>query len=427
MDFNYSRNVFGAHYPLDTIGGRITATYIIAEMLAGNPLYSNQRFPLADLTSLSQAMQGYLGGGGSSPYAASCAGNIAACAIPTAATYTQLRQNYTDLLTYGLPSVGDTTLAPVVPTDAWRLISTRFPYLSTAQLNEVLYTTELPSGVPLDNGTGWARLNLYAAGGGYDAFRSDVTVNMNAALGGLNAFDIWSNNISGSGSLTKQGSGNLVLAGNNSYTGGTTIEAGTVSVTDSHALGSGAVTNNATLDIGSTTLAIGGTYTQSAASTLMVAVNGATNGNGSLVVTGTATATAGYNLALNVSNYIQNNATYKIIQGAAVGSAIAAPAISVLGNRHVTFAATTFSSDALIVTASRVANAFANDANPGDANARNVGNTLDTMTNPSADMSSVLNTMDGLSKSQTLSTHRRRKSQRKSHDGFRGRKWPGLR
>ncbi|MEI6068742.1 MAG: autotransporter domain-containing protein [Methylococcaceae bacterium] len=189
------------------------------------------------------------------------------------------------------------------------------------------------------------------------------------------------------------------LVGKITTIGSVTVNGGTLRVGDGSTFGTGEIKNNATLDIGSTTLAIGGTYTQSAASTLMVAVNGATNG--SLVATGTATATAGYNLALNVSNYIQNNATYKIIQGAAVGSAIAAPAISVLGNHHVTFAATTFSSDALIVTASRVANAFANDANPGDANARNVGNTLDTMTNPSADMSTVLNAMDGLSKSQS--------------------------
>jgi hypothetical protein len=34
------------------------------------------------------------------------------------------------LLTYGLPAVGDTTLAPVVPADAHVLIATRFPYLS---------------------------------------------------------------------------------------------------------------------------------------------------------------------------------------------------------------------------------------------------------------------------------------------------------
>ena len=69
----------------------------------------------------------------------------------------------------------------------------------------------------------------------------------------------------------------------------------------------------------------------------------------------------------------------------------------------MTFAATTFSSDELIITASRVTNGFASDANPGDANARNVGNVLDNVHNPSADMFSVLNTMEGLSKPQVAS------------------------
>jgi len=231
LDFNYSRNVFGVHYPLDTIGGRISAMYIIAEMLAGNPLYSRQSFTMADIPLLSQTMQNYLGGG-SSPYAALCAGKVATYSvIPSAADYARARQNYTDLLTYGLPSVGDTTLPPIVPSNAWRLIATRFPYLNTAQLNEVLATTELSSGVPLDNGTGWVRLNLYAAAGGYGILRKNVAVNMNGALGGLNAFDIWSNNISGPGSLTKQGSGTLILAGSNSYTGGTDVRGGTLVIT----------------------------------------------------------------------------------------------------------------------------------------------------------------------------------------------------
>ena len=54
-------------------------------------------------------------------------------------------------------------------------------------------------------------------------FANDVTVNMNAALGGLNAFDVWSNNISGPGGLTLQGSGTLILAGDDTYAGDTNV------------------------------------------------------------------------------------------------------------------------------------------------------------------------------------------------------------
>jgi outer membrane autotransporter protein len=273
-DFGYSRNVFGVHYPLDVIGGRILATYVTAETLAGdNPLYQTTGFTQANLPSLSAQMQTYLtqaglGGGGASPYAAACA-NLVAClgngTIPTAAAYAQAAQNYAYYLTYDLPAVGPTNLAPFVPADAHVLIETRFPYLSVDQLDEILATTELPSGGALDNGSGWARLNLYAAAGGYGAFPSNVTVNMNAALGGFNAFDVWSNNISGPGGLTLQGTGTLVLAGDDTFTGGVNVQGGALGVTGSllgplsvspgaaFALGSagvftGALTNDGSVD-----------------------------------------------------------------------------------------------------------------------------------------------------------------------------------
>jgi outer membrane autotransporter protein len=243
VDFGYSRNVFAAHYPLDVIGGRILATYVTAETLAGDDsLYPSGGFAQANLPSLSAAMQAYLGGGGASPYAAACA-NLAAClgngTIPTAAAFAQAAQNYAYYLTYNLPAVGATTSAPVVPADADVLIETRFPYFNPdqpyglAQLNAILATTELPSGGALDNGSGWARLNLYAAAGGYGAFPSNVTVNMDAGAGGFSAFDVWSNAISGPGGLTKQGSGTLVLAGDDTFTGGVNVQGGALGVTGS--------------------------------------------------------------------------------------------------------------------------------------------------------------------------------------------------
>ena len=98
---------------------------------------------------------------------------------------------------------------------------------------DVLATTELPSGVPLDDGSGWARLNLYAAADGYAAFNNPVTVTMNAAQGGFNALDFWNNDIGGGGGLTLAGTGTLVLTGADTYSGPTVVNGGTLVVNGS--------------------------------------------------------------------------------------------------------------------------------------------------------------------------------------------------
>ncbi|EDQ2590073.1 autotransporter outer membrane beta-barrel domain-containing protein, partial [Salmonella enterica subsp. enterica serovar Livingstone] len=80
----------------------------------------------------------------------------------------------------------------------------------------------------------------------------DVTDN---AVLELNTGGDFTNAISGSGQVVKSGDEMLTLSGANSYTGGTTISGGTLVATNVEALGSGDVTDNATLELNT-----GGTF-----------------------------------------------------------------------------------------------------------------------------------------------------------------------
>ncbi|EBW1866940.1 hypothetical protein CGB34_25310, partial [Salmonella enterica subsp. enterica serovar Mbandaka] len=63
----------------------------------------------------------------------------------------------------------------------------------------------------------------------------------------LNTGGTFDNAIGGSGNVVKSGADTLTLSGSNSYTGGTTISGGTLVASTVEALGTGDVTNNATL------------------------------------------------------------------------------------------------------------------------------------------------------------------------------------
>ncbi len=250
-EYGNSRIVLGAHYPLDVIGGRILATHDVAQLLNNNPDYLNQTISVygvgtvtttgdyaAQFKSAMADLRGLLTAGCGSSDLASCAAGGAADRFSNPAASLAA---YEYRLTYGLPSTGPTNLAPVVPTGAEVLLETRLPFLTAAQRRDVLASTEIASGSPLDDGTGWARLDLYRAAGGYGSFDKAVTVHQDAALGSFNAFAVLSNDITGTGSLTKTGTGSLMLTGNNSFAGGTTINGGKLIAASGHALGTGDV------------------------------------------------------------------------------------------------------------------------------------------------------------------------------------------
>ncbi|MDQ0232894.1 phosphatase PAP2 family protein [Metabacillus malikii] len=208
---------------------------------------------------------------------------------------------YREKLTYGLPQTGIKGLDPVVPKGAEVLLETRQPYLTDKQRREVLYTTEIESGYPvIDESNGWGRLDLVTASDGYGAFLSNVTVNMDASKGRFNAHDWWRNDISGSGMLTKQGTGTLTLTGSNSYTGGTLLQEGTLEATSATAFGEGDlyVENGTVLVNAEEPLSLSGNLTMEAGS-LDIAID---NDKTQLNVDGLVYLDGG-DLNLDLSNY----------------------------------------------------------------------------------------------------------------------------
>ena len=255
-EYGNSRITLGVHYALDVIGARIMTTYALAQILNNNPDYLGQNIssllgsPMAttnDFQALTLAAQTDL----RTMLEQGCQTTIAECAaIDKAARLSEVASNKADYLyrlTYGLSPVGPTDLAPIVPVGAEVLIATRFPYLNAEQRREVLATTEIESGHALDDGSGWARLNLYAAADGYGAFNGNVSVTMEASQGGFSAYDTWGNDIAGNGDFVKNGSGILELTGNNSFSGTTTVAGGALIINGYHGYSSVMVDEGAML------------------------------------------------------------------------------------------------------------------------------------------------------------------------------------
>lgn len=254
-----SRIVSGMHSPLDVIGGRITATAMAAAILQDAKTADAKKAAHAEL----QAFFSKRIPQGQTLYTFAHAAPLAEDRFADAAANSEA---FRKRMTYSFArntAVGD--VAMVVPEGAEVLLETRLPYLDAAQRRAVLFSTGIEAGYPLlDDSNGWGRINLVSAAAGYGSFDGDVTVTMDAAAGGFNAADRWTNDISGVGRLAKSGSGVLTLAGNNSYRGGTVLNEGTLAAASTSALGKGSVfVAGGTLDTSEAGgLLIGGDYSQ---------------------------------------------------------------------------------------------------------------------------------------------------------------------
>ncbi|HGE8363097.1 TPA: S8 family serine peptidase, partial [Serratia marcescens] len=168
-------------------------------------------------------------------------------------------------LTTGYAKYSGTSMAAPHVAGAVAVLMERFPYLSGAQVAEVLKTTATDMGAPgIDALYGWGMINLGKAinGPGMLVTEQDIPEEflVNGAYGptqfvvdlpGVGAvldkgkptervcsdvlcgLDFWSNDISGHGGLTKQGIGTLVLTGNNTYAGPTLVNQGRLAINGS--------------------------------------------------------------------------------------------------------------------------------------------------------------------------------------------------
>ena len=274
VEMGESRILAGMHSPLDVIGGRIQSIAAVAANLAAIP-------PATRQAAVAQARTAMMAATNTTTltdlYAAAHAGTSATDRF---ADYSVNKANNLRRHTYNFAQIGDKTKPAVVPKGAEILLETRLPYLTADQRRVVLKTTALPSGYPvMDDAEGWGRLNIFAAGGAYGAFNGDVSVTMDATLGGFHARDNWRNDIAGAGKLTKLGSGALRLSGANTYSGGTEVKAGTLEAGSVTAFGKGDVYVSGGAVVADTTAAVAmaGNYTQLAAGGLQLRLGSATS------------------------------------------------------------------------------------------------------------------------------------------------------
>lgn len=288
LELGETRIWAGMHSPLDVLSGRILAEAVAAANLA-DPANAAKKAAAVSQAHATLMAQTATTAATFRNYAQS--GTLASDRF---ADYATNKANYLRRMTFGFAPIAAVNAPAAVPKGAEVILETRLPYLSAAQRRAVLKTTAFASGYPvMDDPEGWGRMNLFSAADGYAAFTGNVVLSMDAAQGGFNASDRWRNDIAGTGKLVKQGSGELKLAGNSRWTGGTQLEAGALEGLSATAFGAGDVyvSGGTLVSNAPAALALAGKYTQLAGSTLQL--NLGSSEQGRIAVSGQATIGGG--------------------------------------------------------------------------------------------------------------------------------------
>ncbi|HET7931419.1 MAG TPA: S8 family serine peptidase [Rhodanobacteraceae bacterium] len=218
--------------------------------------------------------------------------------------------------------VEGTSLAAPIVSGAAAVVWQAFPYFTNDQVRQTLLGTadDLGAAGP-DPVFGYGEVDVGKAVQGPAKFDwGDFSVSFNS---GTSTF---SNDISGAGGLIKNGSGTLVLAGNDSYTGGTQVlggwlqaanplpgdvTVGTGGTLDTVPGVNGSLSNSGAVVVAGHDTSVTGNYTQTGSGVLSVSLGS------KLDVTGSATLAGNLNI-LGVNAGYQNNSHQDVLDAGSV-------------------------------------------------------------------------------------------------------------
>ncbi|GGM14223.1 hypothetical protein GCM10010129_67980 [Streptomyces fumigatiscleroticus] len=194
-EYGNNRIVLGFHYPLDVMGGRITAQATVAHRWA-DPDFA--KLLMQAHTEIENVLLAQCEKEGYGDTLAACEGDSYG-GLSTA----QHIDLYTQRLTYGFSQVGQAGQTLTTPSDAAALLTTAFPDLTAEQRTEILEQTATDSGYPLDltadGKASWQRINLAAA------MAADVVVDADGSVTVTNFSDATEASVADAGTITVGG------------------------------------------------------------------------------------------------------------------------------------------------------------------------------------------------------------------------------